>query len=91
MPRTGDPNPSPLLARAPKEPGELARRAEEEPRLPAAGCECVSGYGVTGPLFRSGHGLGLRLPQRGIFALGRVFVTPLADAAPAPVPAAEVR
>ena len=43
-----------------KEPAELARRVEENPQLPAAGCERVSGYGVMGLLFRSEHVLGLR-------------------------------
>ena len=43
-----------------KEPAELARRVVENPRLPAAGCERVSGYGVMGLLFRSEHVLGLR-------------------------------
>lgn len=43
-----------------KEPAELARRAEENPQLPAAACERVSGYGVMGLSFSSGHVLGLR-------------------------------
>lgn len=42
------------------EPAELARRAEEHPELPAAACERVSGYGVMGLPFRSGHVLALR-------------------------------
>lgn len=41
-------------------PAELARQAEEHPRLPAAACERVSGYGVMGLPFRSGHVLCLR-------------------------------
>lgn len=43
-----------------REPGQLARQVEEHPRLPAATCERVSGYGVMGLPFRSGHVLGLR-------------------------------
>jgi hypothetical protein len=43
-----------------KEPADLARRAEGSPQLPAAACERVSGYGVMGLPFRSGHVLGLR-------------------------------
>lgn len=43
-----------------KEPAELARQAEQSPRLPPAACERVSGYGVMGLPFRSGHVLGLR-------------------------------
>jgi hypothetical protein len=43
-----------------KEPAALARRAEEHPQLPPAACERVSGYGVMGLPFRSGHILGLR-------------------------------
>jgi hypothetical protein len=43
-----------------KEPGQLARHVEEHPRLPAATCERVSGYGVMGLPFRSGHVLALR-------------------------------
>jgi hypothetical protein len=43
-----------------KEPGQLARQVEEHPRLPAATCERVSGYGVMGLPFHSGHVLGLR-------------------------------
>lgn len=42
------------------EPAELARQAEEHPQLPAARCERVSGYGVMGLPFASGHVLGLR-------------------------------
>jgi hypothetical protein len=41
-------------------PAECARQVEEYPRLPAAACERVSGYGVMGLPFRSGHVLGLR-------------------------------
>ncbi|HVB70996.1 MAG TPA: hypothetical protein VND83_05780 [Acidimicrobiales bacterium] len=42
------------------EPAELARRVEEHPQLPPGQCERVSGYGVMGLPFRSGHVLGLR-------------------------------
>lgn len=41
-------------------PAELARQVEEHPRLPAAECERLSGYGVMGLPFASGHVLGLR-------------------------------
>lgn len=146
-----------------REPAEWARHVEERPQLPAAGCERVSGYGVMGLTFRSGHVLGLRrwtassvgagftsiwhrdpdgrwtfyesvpssngqpfeanriwfvtsseavvegqevgpigplaeqahlrdfyIPQRGIFAIGRVFVTRVPDEVPAAELAAEV-
>jgi hypothetical protein len=43
-----------------REPAELARQVEEHPQLPPATCERVSGYGVMGLPFRSGHVLGLR-------------------------------
>jgi len=43
-----------------KEPAELARYVEEHPQLPSASCERVSGYGVMGLPFESGHILGLR-------------------------------
>ena len=43
-----------------REPAEHARGAEESPQLPAAACERVSGYGVMGLPFHSGHVLGLR-------------------------------
>lgn len=42
------------------QPAERARQVEENPQLPAEGCERVSGYGVMGLPFRSGHVLGLR-------------------------------
>jgi hypothetical protein len=42
------------------EPALVARDTEENPLLPAANCERVSGYGVMGLTFRSGHVLGLR-------------------------------
>jgi hypothetical protein len=42
------------------EPAQLARQVEEHPQLPPATCERVSGYGVMGLPFRSGHVLGLR-------------------------------
>ncbi|BCO37284.1 hypothetical protein BMW24_013095 [Mycobacterium heckeshornense] len=48
------------LHRTSREPSEFARRAEDRPTLPAATCERVSGYGVMGLPFRSGHVLGLR-------------------------------
>jgi hypothetical protein len=41
-------------------PAAFARQVEQHPRLPAATCERVSGYGVMGLPFRSGHVLGLR-------------------------------
>lgn len=41
-------------------PAELAQEAEDHPRLPAGDCERVSGYGVMGLPFSSGHILGLR-------------------------------
>jgi hypothetical protein len=43
-----------------RQPGQYAERAEEHPRLPSADCERVSGYGVMGLPFLSGHVLGLR-------------------------------
>jgi hypothetical protein len=43
-----------------REPAEFAHSVEEHPYLPAAECERVSGYGVMGLPFRSGHILGLR-------------------------------
>jgi hypothetical protein len=43
-----------------REPAEFARQVEEHPQLPPAACERVSGYGVMGLPFRSGHVLGLR-------------------------------
>jgi hypothetical protein len=42
------------------EPRDFARRAEESPQLPAGDGEKVSGYGVMGLTFASGHVLGLR-------------------------------
>lgn len=41
-------------------PADFARTVEESPRLPPGDCERVSGYGVMGLPFRSGHVLGLR-------------------------------
>jgi len=41
-------------------PAELAWQLEEHPQLPRADCERVSGYGVMGLPFDSGHVLGLR-------------------------------
>jgi len=41
-------------------PAQVARHAEEHPLLPPGTCERVSGYGVMGLPFRSGHVLGLR-------------------------------
>ncbi len=43
-----------------KAPAQVAREVEEHPRLPPGNCERVSGYGVMGLTFRSGHILGLR-------------------------------
>lgn len=43
-----------------REPAQFARQREEYPQLPAGTCERVSGYGVMGLPFRSGHVLGLR-------------------------------
>lgn len=41
-------------------PADFARLAEEHPALPRGDGECVSGYGVMGLPFSSGHVLGLR-------------------------------
>jgi len=41
-------------------PAEFARTAEDSPVLPPGDCERVSGYGVMGLPFASGHVLGLR-------------------------------
>jgi hypothetical protein len=43
-----------------REPADFARDREERPELPEGTCERVSGYGVMGLPFRSGHVLGLR-------------------------------
>ncbi len=43
-----------------KAPGAFAQAVEESPVLPPGECERVSGYGVMGLPFRSGHVLGLR-------------------------------
>jgi hypothetical protein len=43
-----------------KEPAQFAQQVEDHPQLPAAACERVSGYGVMGLPFQSGHVLGLR-------------------------------
>lgn len=43
-----------------KAPAHFARLAEEHPALPAGHGECISGYGVMGLPFTSGHVLGLR-------------------------------
>jgi hypothetical protein len=43
-----------------KEPGDLARSLEQHPQLPPGAGEKVSGYGVMGLPFASGHVLGLR-------------------------------
>lgn len=43
-----------------KTPAQRALHVEQHPQLPAATCERVSGYGVMGLPFRSGHVLGLR-------------------------------
>ncbi len=41
-------------------PADLARRCEQDPRLPPGRCERVAGYGVMGLPFASGDVLGLR-------------------------------
>ena len=46
--------------------------------------------GAIGPLAEQAHLGDFYIPQRGIFAIGRVFVTPVPEAAPAVPPAAEV-
>jgi hypothetical protein len=43
-----------------KRPAVFAQEAETNPKLPPGSDECVSGYGVMGLTFRSGHVLGLR-------------------------------
>ena len=43
-----------------KQPGQFARQLEKQPKLPAGPFERVSGYGVMGLPFHSGHVLGLR-------------------------------
>lgn len=43
-----------------REPAQVARHAERYPQLPDGECERVSGYGVMGLTFQSGHILGLR-------------------------------
>jgi hypothetical protein len=43
-----------------REPAYFARQREEQPELPEGACERVSGYGVMGLPFQSGHVLGLR-------------------------------
>lgn len=43
-----------------REPAYFARQLEEKPKLPEGACERVSGYGVMGLPFQSGHVLGLR-------------------------------
>ena len=43
-----------------KTPAEYAQAAEDHPTLPKGDCERVSGYGVMGLPFASGHVLGLR-------------------------------
>lgn len=43
-----------------KAPAQFARAVEERPVLPPGDCERVSGYGVMGLPFASGHVLGLR-------------------------------
>src|SRR5215472_2849568 len=42
------------------DPAHFAREREERPELPKGDCERVSGYGVMGLPFQSGHVLGLR-------------------------------
>lgn len=48
------------MLRRTRGPAHFARQAEQSPQLPPAACERVSGYGVMGLPFRSGHVLGLR-------------------------------
>src|ERR1700733_9802714 len=43
-----------------REPADFARQREERPERPEGTCERVSGYGIMGLPFRSGHVLGLR-------------------------------
>jgi hypothetical protein len=43
-----------------KAPAEYARASEDNPTLPKGNCERVSGYGIMGLPFTSGHVLGLR-------------------------------
>ena len=43
-----------------RSPAEFAKAVEDRPVLPQGDCERVSGYGVMGLPFRSGHVLGLR-------------------------------
>lgn len=43
-----------------REPAYFARQREEKPELPEGACERVSGYGIMGLPFQSGHVLGLR-------------------------------
>jgi len=43
-----------------KSPAQFAQAAEERPVLPPGDCERVSGYGIMGLPFASGHVLGLR-------------------------------
>jgi hypothetical protein len=43
-----------------KAPAQFAQAAEDRPALPPGDCERVSGYGVMGLPFASGHVLGLR-------------------------------
>jgi hypothetical protein len=43
-----------------REPAYFARQREEKPEVPKGTCERVSGYGVMGLPFQSGHVLGLR-------------------------------
>jgi hypothetical protein len=42
------------------QPAEFAHQLEASPKLPEGACERVSGYGVMGLPFQSGHVLGLR-------------------------------
>lgn len=43
-----------------RSPAQFARAVEDRPILPPGDCERVSGYGVMGLPFASGHVLGLR-------------------------------
>ncbi len=59
MTTTTEPSTAQLRTRL-RTPEDFARQAEERPQLPPGECERVSGYGVMGLTFSSGHVLGLR-------------------------------
>jgi hypothetical protein len=69
-----------------REPVEFAGQAERNPQLPAAACVEGQELGGIGPLAEQAHLRDFYIPQRGIFAVGRVFVTRV----PVEVPAAEL-